>query len=56
MSKREQTRYRVRFTSMNGQYTDFIVYAHTSKEATLMAKIKAGQAKIPVLECKVEVL
>jgi hypothetical protein len=56
VSKREQARYRVRFTEANGQYTDFIVYANTSKEAALMAKIKAGQAKIPVLECKVEVL
>jgi len=53
--KPEPNRYVVRFTEVNGQYADFVVFAYTSREAIMLAKYDAGRAKIPVIECKVEV-
>ena len=48
--------YTVRFTLPGKAKWDFTVKATNTAEAILLAKVKAGRAKIPVLECKVEVL
>jgi len=53
--KQEPQRYVVRFTEPNGQYTEFPVFAPTERKAVTLAKYEAGRAKIPVLECRVEV-
>lgn len=53
--KREPNRYVVRFTLIGKTYWDFTVFAHTQREAIMQAKYDAGRAKIPILECKVEV-